>query len=309
MLRSDRISLGLPVAYLSLLLLNHVPGAFVHAFGKGVLNDSDAVEIGIRFTAIASMCFVGGVWLARISRANTLTQQAADRNRFWLFCLIGGFLFTYGLSFLRSIPSVGAVVQNAGGIWMLGVMLGLEAALYRGDHKSTRRWLAALAVYPVTGLLFSGFLSYASRAILIVCSALIISGRSRWRVVAGITLTTVVGLTIFVNYFVNRDAIRSAVWGGAAIEERIDVVMDAITHFELFDLSNEKHSAALDTRLNQNFFVGRAAQQIEEGTVDYLYGRSAWEALLSVIPRALWPDKPVFGGKSENRFRDDRPGT
>ena len=93
-----------------------------------------------------------------------LTQQAADRNRFWLFCLIGGFLFTYGLSFLRSIPSVGAVVQNAGGIWMLGVMLGLEAALYRGDHKSTRHWLAALAVYPVTGLLFSGFLSYASRA-------------------------------------------------------------------------------------------------------------------------------------------------
>ena len=30
--------------------------------------------------------------------------------------------------------------------------------------------------------------------------------------------------------------------------------------------------------------------------MDYLYGRSVWEALLSVIPRALWPDKPVFGG-------------
>ena len=71
MLRSDRISLGLPVAYLSLLLLNHVPGAFVHAFGESVLDDSDAVEIGIRFTAIASMCFVGGVWLARIGSANT----------------------------------------------------------------------------------------------------------------------------------------------------------------------------------------------------------------------------------------------
>jgi hypothetical protein len=296
MLRSDRMSLGLPVAYLSLLLLNHVPGAFVHAFDEGMPSDSGAVEIGIRFTAIGSMCFVGGVWLARIGSANILIQQAADRNRFWLFCLIGGWIFTFGLSFLRSIPSFGAVVQNGGAIWMLGVMLGLEAALYRGDHKATWRWLAALAVYPVIGLLLSGFLSYAAKAVLIVCSGLIISTRSRWRVVAGIILTTVLGLTVFVNYFVNRDAIRSAVWGGAPIEERIDVVMAAVTHFELFNLSNEKHLMALEIRLNQNFFVGRAVQRIEAGEVNYLYGRSVWEALLSVIPRVLWPEKPVFAG-------------
>ena len=79
MLRSDRISLGLPVAYLSLLLLIHVPGAFAHAFGEvlsdtddGLVSHMDDVEIGIRFTAIGSVCFVGGVWLARFGSANIL---------------------------------------------------------------------------------------------------------------------------------------------------------------------------------------------------------------------------------------------
>jgi hypothetical protein len=294
LLRSDRISLGLPVAYLSLLLLNHVPGAFAHAFGE-IMGDTGAVEIGIRFTAIGSVCFVAGVWLARFGNANIMIRRAADRNRFWLFCLIGGSIFTYGLSFLRSIPTLGVVVENGGGIWILGVMLGLEAALYRADHKWTFFWLGALAVYPITGLLLSGFLSYATRACLIVFCRLIVSSRSSWRVIIGTSLATILGLTLFVNYFANRDAIRDAVWSGATMRERIDAAMGVFT-FELFDPTNAKHLQALDERLNQNFFVGRAAQRIEGGEVNYLYGRSVWEALISVVPRALWPEKPVFGG-------------
>jgi hypothetical protein len=295
MVRSDRISLGLPVAYLSLLLVNHMPGAFAHAFGEGFLADTGVVEIGIRFTAIGSVCFVGGVWLARFGNANILIQRPADRNRFWLFCLIGGSIFTYGLGSLRSVPTLAAVVENGGGIWILGVMLGLQAALYRGDHKWTLFWLAALAVYPITGLLLSGFLSYAARAGIIVFCRLIVSSQSSWRVIVGISLATVLGLTLFVNYFATRDTIRDAVWGGAALEERIDAVRGVFT-LELFDPMSGNHLKALDERLNQNFFVGLAAQRIEEGQVNYLYGRSVWEALISVIPRALWPDKPVFGG-------------
>jgi hypothetical protein len=296
LLRSDRISLGLPVAYLSLLLVSHLPGALVHVVGEGFLAETGDVEIGTRLTAIGSVCFVGGVWLARFGNANILVQRAADRHRFWLFCLIGGSIFTYGLGFLRSIPSLGAIVENGGGIWFLGVMFGLQAALYRGDHKWTVFWLAALVVYPVTGLLFSGFLSYATRAAIIVFCGLIITIRSPWRVIMGIGLVTVLGLTIFVNYFAHRDAIRDAVWGGTSLENRMDVVKDAFTNLEVFDLYNGNHQIALDQRLNQNFFVGLAAQRIEEGQVNYLYGRSVWEALLALIPRALWPDKPVFGG-------------
>src|SRR5260370_20537170 len=129
MLRSHRVSLGLPVAYLSLLLLDHVPGAFLHALGEGALANTNAVEIGIRLTAIGSVCFVAGVWLAGFGSANIPTRGTADRTRFWLFCFVGGYILSYGLSFLRSVPSIVPVVQNAGSIEVLGVMLERTAPL------------------------------------------------------------------------------------------------------------------------------------------------------------------------------------
>src|SRR5436190_22868818 len=61
LLRKNRISLGLPVAYLFSLLLIHVPGAFAHVVGGDSLPNSDLVEVSMRFTAIGSICFVLGV--------------------------------------------------------------------------------------------------------------------------------------------------------------------------------------------------------------------------------------------------------
>jgi hypothetical protein len=299
-LRRARVSLGLPIAYLLSLLLIHVPGAFAHAVSDGMLYNraSRAIEIGIRFTAIGSVCFVAGVWIARYlnERAPTYHYRSVSHYEFWWFCVIGGWLFTYGLGFLHEISSIGAVVDKGGAIWMLGVLLGLRSAFERSDVKEVFIWLGVLMVYPSLMLLFGGFLSYGSTAIIIACSALIVSIRSRWRVLLGASLAIFLGLTIFVNYFAHRDNIRRVVWSGAALQERLDVVADAFSNFEWLDLGNREHLIAFDKRLNQNYFVGLAATRIQQGQVDYLYGRSVWEALISLIPRILWPEKPVFGG-------------
>jgi hypothetical protein len=299
MLRADRVSLGLPIAYLCSLLLIHVPGAFAHAVNDGFLYGSDLVEIGIDFTAIGSICFVAGVWLARFRKPQVSMPPGGDHYAFWFFCLIGGWIFTFGLGFLRDIPSVGAAVINGGAVWMLGVMLGLRAATERGDIKWIGFWLCVLMAYPVVRLLTGGFLSYGIAAAIVVCSILAISIRSRWRVVVGLVVVTFLGLTIFVNYFSSRNAIRNVVWGGADVEERVDAVLDAGTNFEWFDSTNKVHLLSLNIRLNQNYFVGIAATRIERKDVDYLYGRSLWEAALSLVPRALWPEKPVYGGSPE----------
>jgi hypothetical protein len=89
-LRRDRRSLGLPIAYLFSLLLIHVPGAFAHIAGNDFLLNSDLVELAMRFTAIGSICFVAGVWLARRSAARVSIRRDVDRPHFWWFCLIGG---------------------------------------------------------------------------------------------------------------------------------------------------------------------------------------------------------------------------
>src|ERR1700691_4055277 len=135
LLRRGRVSLGLPIAYLYSLLLIHVPGAFANIAGRDFLLHSDLVEIAMRFTALGSMSVVAGVLLARSSTARMPIRREADRHRFWWFCLLGGWACVYGLSPLYRIPSVSAAVDKGGGIWMLGVMLGLRAAVQRGDRR------------------------------------------------------------------------------------------------------------------------------------------------------------------------------
>jgi hypothetical protein len=182
---------------------------------------------------------------------------------------------------------------------MLGVMLGLRAACQRRDLKRIAIWLGALMVYPVLMLLLGGFLSYGSAAIIIVCAALSISTRSYWRVAVGITLFVFLSLSIFVNYYGHRNNIREQVWGGASLEARIDSVTETVRGFEWFDPNDRKQLMSLDERLNQNYFVGLAARRIQLGQADYLVGDSVWQGLLSLVPRVLWPDKPVFGGSPE----------
>jgi hypothetical protein len=299
LLRTDRLSLGLPIAYLYSLLLIHVPGAFAHIAGRDFLLHSDLIEIGMRFTALGSMCFVAGVWLAHSSAPKMPIRREADRDHFWWFCLLGGWSLIYGLSPLYHIPSVSAAVEKGGGIWMLGVMLGLRASCQRRDLKRIAIWLGALMVYPVLMLLLGGFLSYGSAAIIVVCAALAISTRSYWQVVVGITVFVFLSLSIFINYFGHRNDIREQVWGGAPLEARIDSVTDMVRGFKWFDPNDRRHLIALDQRLNQNYFVGLAARRIQLGLVDYLEGDSVRLGLLSLVPRVLWPDKPVFAGSPQ----------
>lgn len=299
-LRRDRVSLGLPIAYLGSLLLIHVPGALAHLLNPDLFYLERATEIGFGYAATGAACFVAGVWVARLHGPVVRpANHTSDEKRFRLFCLVGGWAFVYVLSPLHYIPSIGAVVDEGGAVWMLGVLLGLRAAVRRGDIQSIGLWNSALIVYPALMLLFGGFLSYGSAAIIIVTAALTISARKYGRAVLGIALASFLGLSLFVNYFHHRDSIREEVWGGAPLSDRLGSVEDMFAGFQLFDPTDPHQAESLDARLNQNYFVGLAAQRITSGEVSYLYGRSIWDALIALVPRALWPDKPVTAGSPE----------
>ena len=303
LLRRDRVSLGLPVAYMYLLLLIHVPGAFAHVAGGDFLLNSNLVEIAMRFTAIGAVCFVAGVWVARWWARRSAPSVAvggnSDRAGFSFFCLIVGWISIYGLSPLYSIPSVSAAVIQGGAIWMLGVLLGLRRAVQNRDLRWIGFWLGALTVYPVVMLLIGGFLSYGAAAVILVFSALTISTRRYWQALAGVALFVFLSLSVFVTYFHHRNEIRKQVWGGAAMDARIDSVLSTVSDFQFLDPTNRDHLFALDQRLNQNYFVGLAARRIEQGRVSYLEGESVWEGLQGLVPRAFWPDKPVFAGSPQ----------
>jgi hypothetical protein len=307
LLRRDGPSFAMPFAYLGLLLLNHVPGAIVPLMDRQISGHAAEVAEGIRLTAIGVVAFVIGVWFARRQTAEQrLNPQLPSRTSifredrpFWIFCLLGGWIFTFGLTPLRNLPSVGAVIYNGGAIWMLGVLLGLRWSIRNKRRGWTAAWFMCLTIYPAMILVTAGFLSYGATAALIVMCGLTVAGRGFLRVFVAIGLSIYLGLSLFSTYFEARDRIRNVVWSGAGMEQRLDAVSQIVTGWKWFNANDQIILLGFDLRLNQNYFVGLASKNLDDGVVDYLYGSSATDALLSLVPRALWPGKTVFGGSPE----------
>lgn len=300
LLRRDRLSLGLPIAYLANLLLIHVPGAFTRLMTNAFDYDRDIIAIGIRYTAIGSVCFVAGVWIAHLTNSSKrVSYRYVEQREFWNFCLIGGLFVSFGLSFLNDLPSVRSALDRGALLWTLGALLGLRFAASRGNLRSMMTWGSSSLIYPIIILLFAGFLSYGSIALIIIASTLVVSVRSPSRVIIGGCLTVYLGLTVFVNYFAHRTEYRDVAWSGAPIESRIDAAANLFSDFQYFDPNDVKQLNELNIRLNQNYFVGLAALRLEQEQVAYLHGRSLWEGVEALVPRFLWPDKPVYGGSGK----------
>jgi hypothetical protein len=68
-----------------------------------------------------------------------------------------------------------------------------------------------------------------------------------------------------------------------------------LQNLEWFSPLNDDHARRIDARLNQDFLVGRSVEFLSGGD-NFANGETIRDALLAVIPRALWPDKPVTAG-------------
>ena len=294
-LRREQASIGLPIAYLANLLLLHVPGAVAQLFDRGqTLTPPEYTRTGIILTAVGTVAFVIGVVISRFRRVASEPQPAA-RTLFWKYCAYAGGICTIA-SHLINIPSIGAVITSGGPIWMLGVMLALQSTIVRYDRGNATRWFVVLAAYPVLQLLFGGFLSYGAMAVIIVMCGVMVVSRSPVRIAAWSLIFVLAGTSMFFSYFKHRPEIRAAVWAGGSTDARINATMAAIKDIKPFDPRDPAQLDAIDQRLNQNYFVGLAAARLKAGTVNYLHGRSLIEGFQALIPRALWPDKPVTSG-------------
>ena len=295
-LRRTPLSLGLPIAYLVNLLLLHVPGAIAQmvATDREMLTPIQFTRTGIILTAIGACAFVTGVFLVHLP-SHTVTPTPAPRSFFWRFCVTWGGLVTVA-GFMINIPSIGAVISRGGAIWMLGVMLALRSAYQRRNRAMAARWLSLLAIYPILMLLLGGFMSYGAMVVIIVLSGLVITTRSPIKLGIVSVIALIAGMSVFLSYFQHRPEIREAVWNNGNSDQRINAVVTAAKDIRLPRASDKLQMFALDQRLNQNYFAGLAAQRIDAGMVDYLHGRSVWEGLQALVPRALWPDKPVRAG-------------
>jgi hypothetical protein len=97
----------------------------------------------------------------------------------------------------------------------------------------------------------------------------------------------------------DRTLIREVVWNDGTLVERVRSVVESFGEIEPFDLANADHLERVEDRLNQDWLVGAASAYLEGRPNEFARGGTLLAALAAVVPRALWPDKPIVGGSGD----------
>jgi hypothetical protein len=309
--RRSRQTGFLVYTYLALFFLNHWFGAMIHALPWSPFEDSTNTAIGFQESTYGLIALAVGALLAPAygsrSQPGHGGQSAEDGpHHIYEAQRIARFYFVIGvaawiLSFtdIAALPSVSAVISAGKQAAVLAICLNCWIAWHRGDQRKFVGWLVASFAFPMVTMLGAGFLGYGIAIVITIFAFVGMFYRPKWRLVAASIPAVYLGLSLYIGYAGSRGAIREAVWGGESIERRIDAALDMLERTEFFDVSDEGHLFWIDSRLNQNELVG-AAVRYTPAVKPFLYGQTISDAAVAVIPRAIWPDKPVTAGSGEH---------
>ena len=310
--RSRVGSVGLPVAYLSGIAILHVPGAAVYLSPASPGSDISLVYEGFRMTSIAASAFVIGTWLIGRYLPMRMPErpQSSMDPRFGILgdVDLGRFLIVLGLvSTLVLIPVVGALptlstlVHAFGNTLLAGLCLKIWRAVLLGRRRELRLLLGVAFVFPFFTVAYKGFLGAGIGMVMIVLTFFLSIRRQRLRLHSLLLLPAILffGLSLYMSYADERTNLRDVVWqGSSTLADRVDATLGIFVNWHWFDYEDTSHLNRIDDRLNQNILVGHAINYVEAGYVPLAQGRTLTAALVSIIPRALWPSKPQIAGGS-----------
>lgn len=293
---------ALVLAYFLALSLIHVPGVLAFIGTDPGLTEASDTRLGFAVTLAGMAAFVAGAVAA--SRTAPLTfetgwwtlEPGIEFGRpGWRALAIGAGSYLLLSSVSARLASATAIVSSFPNLLVLGFWM----LFYRtGSLADARRRLLAvglLPLLPLMTLVAGGLLAYGVHWILGILAFIYVVMRRRLWIYVASPLLIFLGLSFFVTYMGQREAIRDVVWREqAALGDRIGQVSRIITEFQLLDLTSDAHLAAIDDRLNQNALIGAAVSRHRAGLYEFAYGGTV--PLWGFVPRALWPDKPAVGG-------------
>lgn len=218
----------------------------------------------------------------------------------WLlrWCLAIGVISYIVQPIVRPTPTLGALVSVASNLLVVAVAMECWNAVH-SPGRSIWRWIILSALLPFITIVTQGFLSYGFAAMLTVLAFVGGIYRPRWKVIALGTVVSYLALSLFVTYMRDRRAIREVVWADGSYNVRLAEMTRTFSDFEFLDLGNIEHLQRIDDRLNQNTLLGTSVQYLATRPSEFASGETIWEAVLSPIPRALWPSKPISAGSGD----------
>lgn len=304
-----RLTVGLTAAFLMTFLANHWLGSALYVIPAQTVFSAPVVAAGLQQSLWGMAAFAfGAIALTPIAIANLKRKTIGSPSvhpippdlprRIRLYLLMGmmAYFLPFFVPFLRRIPTFNTAVQAMTNFTVLAAYLFVYMKM-RGDFKNTWWYVVLIAgLFPLIGIISAGFASYGSVISILILAFYFSYNRIDLKKLVALLLIAYIGLSGFVAYMNNRNAIRDSVWGQESLGSRLGAITDAARQFELFSFENPLHRYPLDIRLNRNYYVGAAVLNLNAGVVDYAGGRTFLDAFIAPIPRALWPGKPVISG-------------
>ncbi|MFI5177515.1 MAG: hypothetical protein ACHQO8_03070, partial [Vicinamibacterales bacterium] len=290
---------GLAVAFVVSLSSLHFLAATLYVLPWYGGLDRDYIQSGLFIALEGLLGFaVGGVVMSLILQSETSPppEESDPQTRQGLIYLATGLaLYTVIRTSVSGIPSIGAIAGAGSSL----VVFGLCLQCWQVARRRQVAWLAASALLPFITILTQGYLSYGIAALVVIFAFVAENARPRWALIVGGLAVSYLTMSFYVTYMRDRNEIREAVWNGAGADERVRIISKTLTTMEAFDPFNAAHLARVDDRLNQNYLVGRAESWLTQRYTPFGHGSTLADAALALVPRVLWPDKPMSAGSGD----------
>jgi hypothetical protein len=298
---------GLSLAYWGQLALIHLLGGVIQLLPWHVSAERTYTLRGFPITGYALAGFLIGQIVFRPRPLAPLGPPRrilpVDRHTIALAqasAIIGLAVYSWVGFVAQYLPGAGAV---------LGASLSLVAAAsclmwwtYYRSGRPADAWLRCswIVLVPMVIVLLLGFLGLAINVLISFAAFVAVYYHPRLATIIGTILLGFLGLSLYGAYMSGRDEIRAAVWGGKGFEERLNVTGYMLQkEWSWFNVGESKQLYHIECRLNQNYLVGAARVQLESNAVAYADGETFVNALIALVPRILWPDKPSFAGSGK----------
>jgi hypothetical protein len=297
-------NVGLLLTYVFIFATLHWFAPVLHLLPWFTEFPGDLTAEGLRESTLGLAGFVVGVELLTIGRRRAVDVEEFELDlavttrlvniylvagiALYAFTLLGG-----RLQFLAAVVSTGST--------LVAVSVGLKCWLERrsGRVGQSWLWLALAGLFPLLTLIAQGFLGYGFVAVLIVASFVASQQPSRLKTMLAAVVLIYLGLSVYVTYMRDRTDIRDVVWGGQGFDARFEQLAATFRSAEWFSPWDVDHLYRVDRRLNQDHLIGSAVVFLREGNAQYARGSTLLDAVIALVPRALWPDKPIVGGSGD----------
>jgi hypothetical protein len=260
--------------------------------------------LGFGEAELSLECFcLGALLVTPLLRKQCLSEaEAAGLPESWRWPSVGlvfwvGIVVGYLLApVIGKIPSGTAVSSTLATLTPAAWAVATYRAVQGGRLGLVAALVVGTLIFPLNTTLFHGFIGFGVNSVILILCLVAAYLRPRWLLLPLGVLTLFLGMSVYVTYMRDRVDIRTSVWGGDTMGERMKVLTTAFSQFDWFDPYSEQQMRIIDARINQNWLFGIGIERLQRGEVDYARGDTVLDAVIAVIPRALWPGKPMKAG-------------